>query len=404
MLRAFLATLVLFLLVSLPAFAQQGTQVLPSMSDARVTSTPQRARAVLDLSGRAGFSTFSLADPDRIVIDVSVAGLGFDAPQPLAGSGIVSGYTVEMAGEGRARVTIMLNEPAQVQQAYVLDRLNTQPARLVVDLIGDTPQHFAKVAEVGAKMMAATTPPALDAPSTPPGASNIPATSRPLVVIDPGHGGADSGALSDSGTEEKDVVLAFALKLQEVLARANRVDVALTRYDDEYLSLNQRVDLARKNKANLFISIHADTFHDASIRGASVYTRDEKATDILDKVLADNENKSDLIAGLAPPNESPEVVSILVDLMRRQTRKDSFLAAQSIITNLDPSVRLRRIPQRQADFFVLQAPDVPSVLVELGFLSNRDDVHNLVSDQWRDRVAEALARGIVSYFDGLAQK
>jgi N-acetylmuramoyl-L-alanine amidase len=230
----------------------------------------------------------------------------------------------------------------------------------------------------------------------------VPIASRPLVVIDPGHGGIDSGAETANGIKEKDIVLAFALRLQELLVASGRFDVALTREGDTFLRLEERVALARTNKADLFISIHADSFQQPEIRGASVYTRDENATDVLDKVLADKENKTDVIAGFAMPQMAPEVVDILLDLMRREMRHQSYAAAQAIVHQLEPSVQLRRFPVRQADFFVLQAPDVPSVLVELGFLSNADDMANLLRGEWQDRTADALARGISSYFDGLA--
>lgn len=407
MLRAALILVASLLFASFAAVAHAQTTTespLPKMVDARMTTTPQRARLVLDLSHQTNFATFVLANPDRIVVEADVASMAFDQPEAMAGSGLVSGYKVEMVAAHRARITISLDKPAQVQQAYVLDALNNQPARLVVDLIDDTPEHFAKLAKVGARALDRAAGEPLGENSTPPGASNVSNTARPLVIIDPGHGGVDGGAEAPDGTREKSVVLAFALKLQHYLQKGGRVDVALTRNDDEYLSLSQRVELARKNHADLLISIHADTFRDKSIRGASVYTRDQNATDALDKVLADKENKSSLLAGLAPADSAPAVVNILVDLMQRQTRRLSFLAAKSIIDNLDPSVRLRRIPQRKADFFVLDAPEVPSVLVELGFLSNGDDVKNLQSPKWRERVAAALARGIVSYFDGIAQR
>jgi N-acetylmuramoyl-L-alanine amidase len=221
------------------------------------------------------------------------------------------------------------------------------------------------------------------------------------VVLDPGHGGIDSGAETAKGIKEKDIVLAFTLRLQELLVDSGRFDVALTRDDDTFLRLEERVALARANKADIFISIHADSFQQPQIRGASVYTRDENATDVLDKVLADNENKTDVIAGFSMPQMAPQVVDILLDLMRREMRHHSFSLAQSIVHQLEPSVELRRFPVRQADFFVLQAPDVPSVLVELGFLSNADDMANLMQGDWQDRTAEALARGISTYFDSL---
>lgn len=386
--------------------------VLPVVLDARVTSTAERARLILDLSAKTEFAIATLDEPNRIAIDVRAGGMDFAVPPDVAGTGVVAAYTVEMAEGGRARALLALSQPAQVQQAYLLEAVADQPARLVVDVILDTPENFAARAaadRAASLALRGTVPPVTASIAAPETA--VPATTgagndgvtRPLVVIDPGHGGIDNGASAGNGVHEKDIVLAFALDLQNVLSATGKFDVALTREDDTYLTLNERVAIARQNKADLFISLHADSFQQPDIRGASIYTRDERATDILDKVLADNENKTDVIAGFAVPEMQPAVVDILVDLMRRQMRRESFLAAQAIVKELEPSVSLRRFPVRQADFFVLQAPDVPSILVELGFLSNAADIANLQKSDWRDRVVEALSRGISAYFDTLQQ-
>jgi N-acetylmuramoyl-L-alanine amidase len=380
--------------------AQTPAPELPSVIDVRVSTTPQRARLILDLSGKTEFAIVSLTGPDRIAVDVRASKLDVAQPPPVAGSGIVASYTTEMAEEGRARTYLVLAKPALVQQAYVLEAIADQPARLVVDLILDTPEGFAQRAAADLAAAVAKDPTLADT-STAPGDSNLPGLTRPLVVIDPGHGGVDNGASASDGVHEKDIVLAYALQLQDLLVASGRFDVALTREDDSFMRLEERVALARENKADLFISIHADSFQQPDIRGASVYTRDENATDILDKVLAENENKVDIIAGFAVPEMPEEVVNILVDLMRRETRKQAYVAAQAVIGQLEPSVQLRRFPVRQADFFVLQAPEVPSILVELGFLSNPTDIANLQLDDWRSRVVEALARGIAAYFDGM---
>ena len=372
---------------------------LPNVMDVRVSATPERARLVIDLAGKTEFALVSLSEPDRLAIDVRAA--TFSVPEPSgkpAGEGIIAEFLVEQVAPDRVRTTLTLSAPAQVQQAYVLDPFEGQPARLVVDVIPATPEEFA--ANVAKDLAASGSGPPPASP-TPAGGSELPIATRPLVVIDPGHGGIDSGAETADGIKEKDIVLAFALRLQELLVASGRFDVALTREDDTFLRLEERVALARTNKADLFISVHADSFQQAEIRGASVYTRDENATDVLDKVLADNENKTDVIAGFAMPQMAPEVVDILLDLMRREMRHQSFMAAQAIVHQLQPSVELRRFPVRQADFFVLQAPDVPSVLLELGFLSNADDMANLLQGEWQDRTADALARGVSAYFDGL---
>ncbi|KKB10342.1 hypothetical protein VE26_07125 [Devosia chinhatensis] len=375
---------------------------LPNVIDARITATPERARLVIDLAARTEFSFVSLDDPARLAIDVRAGTFSVQETEGVpAGEGVVSGYVIEQAAPDRVRTTLTLSGPAQVQQAYVLDPFEGQPARLVVDIIPATAEEFAANVERDRVASASAAPSGV---STPAGGSELPIGTRPLVVIDPGHGGIDSGAETPEGIREKDIVLAFSLRLQELLVESGRFDVALTRETDTYLRLEERVALARTNRADLLISIHADSFQQPEIRGASVYTRDENATDVLDKVLAETENKSDVIAGFSMPLMTAEVVDILLDLMRREMRVQSFMAAQSIVHQLEPSVELRRFPVRQADFFVLQAPDVPSVLVELGFLSNASDAANLMQSDWRDRTAEAIARGISTYFDTLQEE
>jgi N-acetylmuramoyl-L-alanine amidase len=418
--RVALFAITILLGLTAAGLAAAPAPALPQLVNARLSLTEGRARLILDLTGPAEFAIVSLDAPNRIAIDVKASSVNLSAPPSTSGTGMISTYSVDMAAAERARTMLTLTEPAQVQQAYVLHPFADQPARLVVDLIPATPQEFAaKVAADFAASPTNTAAPLTDV-STAPGASDlplkpaydnsmasitpgqpVPEKTRPLVVIDPGHGGIDSGASAPNGMMEKNIVLAFALKLQALLVKSGRFDVALTRTDDTYLTLEERVNLARQNKADLFISLHADTFQQADIHGTSIYTRDEQATDVLDKVLAANENKSDIVAGYVPPKSNPQVVDMLVDLMRRQMRRQSYLAAESIVRELQPSVALRRFPVRQADFFVLQAPDVPSCLIELGFLSNADDIGHLVKPEWQDRVAEALARGIGSYFNSL---
>ena len=393
--------LLLGLAVAVAAQESATQQPLPNVIDARITATPERARLVIDLAAKTEFAFVSLDGPDRLAVDVRAGTFSVPEAEGVpAGEGVVSSYVIEQASADRVRTTLMLSAPAQVQQAYVLDPFEGQPARLVVDIIPATAEEFAANVERDRAASANIA----SSVGTPAGGSELPIAMKPLVVIDPGHGGIDSGAEAAGGVKEKDIVLAFSLRLQELLVESGRFDVALTRETDTYLRLEERVALARANKADIFISIHADSFQQPEIRGASVYTRDENATDVLDKVLADTENRSDVIAGFAMPQMAPEVVDILLDLMRREMRVQSYRAAQAIVHQLEPSVALRRFPVRQADFFVLQAPDVPSVLVELGFLSNASDIANLMQSDWRDRTAEAIARGISTYFDSLQEE
>ena len=440
-------------LALLPTGGALAQAALPQVLAARVSTTPERGRLVLDLSTTTQFAVATLDNPERIAIDVRASAVAIDTPSPLAGTGIVASFSTSMADDGRARTELTLNQPATVQQAYLLDPIGDQPARLVVDLITTTETDFKAraAADMAAAMTRGDLPTPAEPASEPSTASNSessasssassasstepvpsdaeiaapasssaevpvstaelrpsqtvppPATplaggSRPLIVIDPGHGGVDNGASAPSGVHEKDITLAFALQLRDLLVQSGQFDVAMTRDDDTYLTLNERVNLARENKADLFISLHADTFQQADIRGASIYTRDEQATDILDKVLADGENRADIVSNYVKPDVKPAVVGVLVDLMRREVRQQAYVAAQDIVKAMQPSVALRRFPVRQADFFVLQAPDIPSMLIELGFMSNNADIANLENIDWRNKVVSAIAGGVEDYF------
>ncbi len=380
---------------------------LPTILDVRVSSTKQRARIIIDLSAKTLFALTSFADPMRLAIDVKTSAITDDKPIVLNDKGLISRVNFQKASTNRIRSWIILNSPAQVQQAYILDSFENQPARLVIDIIPATKEKFMQNVEADLQYFTAQKQnnmqqknlSELGENSNPAGSLNTKLSERPLIIIDPGHGGIDSGARSKNKIMEKDIVLNFAKLLQQTLIKTGNYEVALTRNDDSFLSLQERVNLARINKADIFISIHADSFTQSEIGGLSIYTIDGEATNILDKILAEKENKVDLIAGLAPPNIDKYAASILVDLMRRQMRKRSFILASHIVDQLKPTVKLRRFPIRKADFFVLHSPDIPSILVELGFLSNMLDVEKLTTHEWAERVANSIARGIAVYFD-----
>jgi N-acetylmuramoyl-L-alanine amidase len=229
----------------------------------------------------------------------------------------------------------------------------------------------------------------------------IPAVNaKPVVVIDPGHGGVDPGTRSIDGITEKDVVLSFAKALKERLAAKGQYEVVLTREDDRFLALRERVEFAQKRNAKLFVSIHADYFpkQTAEARGATVYTLSEQASDDEAKELAAKENFSDAIAGVALPSDSDEIVAnILIDLAQRETQNRSLIFAKSIVGEMGRA-NLHTKALKSAGFRVLKAPDVPSVLLELGFLSNPDDEKRLTSDSWRASMADKVASAIDGYF------
>jgi N-acetylmuramoyl-L-alanine amidase len=219
------------------------------------------------------------------------------------------------------------------------------------------------------------------------------------VVIDPGHGGVDPGAVGARGTMEKDIVLAMSRELQVVLERTGRYHVVLTRGDDSFMRLRERMAVARHAEADLFVSLHADAHKDLSLRGASVYTLSEQASDAEAEALAAKENKADLIAGVDLSEEAPEVTGILIDLAQRETMDLSSVFAQRLVIELGRATGLQRNTHRYAGFAVLKAPDVPSVLVELGYLSNPSEEDRLRTKRHRESLARAMERAIRRYFE-----
>jgi N-acetylmuramoyl-L-alanine amidase len=220
---------------------------------------------------------------------------------------------------------------------------------------------------------------------------------RFVVVVDAGHGGIDGGAEGRNGTIEKTITLAFALELRNKLAKTGKYDVYLTRDTDEFLRLDERVRIARQHEADLFISVHADTINRKGIRGATVYTVSDKASDAEAEATADRENLSDTLAGIEMNEENHEVADILVDLIRRETHTFSVRFARSLVGELSPVIELINNPHRSAGFKVLRAPDVPSVLVELGYLSNAKDEEQLCDPDWRDKAADRIASAIALF-------
>jgi N-acetylmuramoyl-L-alanine amidase len=218
------------------------------------------------------------------------------------------------------------------------------------------------------------------------------------VVIDPGHGGIDPGAIGVRKTKEKDVVLAFGLTLRKILESSGGIDVIMTREDDRFLTLKERVKIARDAEADLFIAIHADTVRGEEARGATIYTLSEKASDAEAEALAHKENRADIIAGVHLEAESEEVTDILIDLVQRESKTHSLMFAKKAVAEMREVTDFTGKPMRSAGFMVLKAPDVPSVLVELGYLSSRDDERLLTSASWRKGVAQAMAKAIEKYF------
>ncbi|MGA8691136.1 MAG: N-acetylmuramoyl-L-alanine amidase [Methyloceanibacter sp.] len=363
-------------------------------NDARLAGDRARTRFIADLSKKVEVSVFALGDPYRVIVDLPE--VSFQMPPGLGTErrGLVTGYRFGLFAPGKSRIVIDVSGPFLVDKAFVLEPRPDQPARLVVDLVPtDRATFLAKLRE-GAKSHASeASAPQADPPAKPPNA-------KPVVVLDPGHGGVDPGTSSASGTTEKDVVLAFAKTLKQRLEAKGQYDVYLTRDDDTFLALRERVEFAQEKGANLFVSIHADYFpkQTADATGATVYTLSEQASDDEAKELAAKENFSDAIAGVDLPRDSDEVVAnILIDLAQRETQNRSLIFARSIVGGMS-AADLHTKSLKSAGFRVLKAPDVPSVLLELGFLSNPDDEKRLTSDTWRGTMADKVAAAIDGYF------
>jgi len=227
-----------------------------------------------------------------------------------------------------------------------------------------------------------------------------PADSRPVIVLDPGHGGIDNGTVASSGENEKDLVLAFAKSLRERIEKSGKYRVVMTRDDDTFIPLAERVKFARNQAAALFVSIHADALPKAEgdAQGATIYTLSDRASDIEAEKLAESENKADAIAGVDLTEEPAEVADILIDLTQRETRAFSSRFAKTLMHEMKTVARMHKHPLKSAGFRVLKAHDIPSVLVELGYVSNKDDLHNLVSANWREKTAGSVTAAIDEFF------
>jgi N-acetylmuramoyl-L-alanine amidase len=389
----------------------------PIVSDARLAGDSRQTRFVLDLNKPVQFRAFVLGDPYRVVVDLPQVSFHLPTGAGTAGRGLVRAFRYGLVMPGGSRIVFDLTGPVRIANASVLDSANGQPPRLVLELEEVDPTSFARSLdadnagpEIKPKTpgvtVTATTPsgvPTIQPPATtlPPGAAppNQPPDSRPVVIIDPGHGGVDNGTQSGGEIPEKNVVLDFGLSLRDKLERTGKYRVVMTRSDDTFIPLDDRVRIARNQSAALFISIHADALprSEGDAQGATIYTLSDKASDVEAERLAETENRADAIGGVNLTDEPTDVADILIDLVRRETRTFSNRFARLLMNDMRPSVRLHKQPLKSAGFRVLKAPDVPSVLVELGYTSNKGDMGNLTSENWRVHTAEAMARAVDAF-------
>lgn len=390
---------ILFAAAALPvlgrAFAESGpaqSGSYPIATDVRLAGDLAETRLVLDLNRKIDLHAFTLADPYRVVVDIPEVVFRLPPKAGASGRGLIKAFRFGLMMEGGSRIVIDLAKPARVQKAFVMDAEAGDPARLVLDLVATDRASFLRQIALDEKQLTQRTP-------TPPQPQANNGDPRPLVVLDPGHGGIDTGTRAPSGQAEKDIVLDFAKRLRERIESAGKYRVLMTRTDDSYVPLGDRVEIARKANASLFVSIHADSLPhgEGDAQGATVYTLSNKASDAEAAQVAEKENRADVIAGVDLKGEPDDVAGILIDLAQRETKAFSMQFAHKLVADLKGVARLHKEPLKSAGFRVLRAPDVPSVLVELGYVSNRDDLRLLMSDSWRDRTADSIAKAIDAY-------
>jgi N-acetylmuramoyl-L-alanine amidase len=373
--------------------AASATEDFPVASDVRLGGDDTQTRLIVDLNRKIEVRTFTLANPYRIVMDMPQVTFQFPPKAGEAGRGLIKAFRFGLVMQGGSRVVIDLARPAQVDMAFVLDPIHDQPARLVLHLTATDRESFMRsfALETGAPQRSKPEAPA---------ETKTNGDSRPLIVIDPGHGGIDNGTRAASGEMEKTIVLEFSLLLRDKLEKTGKYRVLMTRADDTFVALGDRVHFARTRQAALFISVHADALRrrEGDAQGATVYTLSERASDARAARLAEAENKADVIAGLDLSAEEKDVAGILFDLARRETKTFSVQFAQDLIGALKNAARLHQHPLKSARFVVLKAPDVPSVLVELGYVSNKGDLKSLISAEWRERTADSMVQAVDAFF------
>ncbi len=366
--------------------AATNAESIPVAIDAQISGDTTAGRIQFTLSAPVTPRVTVLDKPDRLVIDLPE--VNFQVPPDVGRKprGLVKSVRWGLIGPGRSRIVVELAHPALPGRLLAEPVLGGAAATLTLELRKADRDAYTRATTVAA-------PAAVADPVQPSRGDR-----RPLVVLDPGHGGIDTGAIGLSRILEKDVVFAFAKALKDKLERTGQVRVLLTRDGDSFVALNDRVRLARSANASLFVSIHADTLTvSPEVRGLTVYTNSDRASDAEAARLAESENRADSLAGVESTEDGEEIAGILSDLTRRETRTYSHLFARSLVGQITAASRLNKNPHRSAGFRVLRAPDVPSVLVELGYLSSKSDVELLTAADWRDRTTDSITTAITGF-------
>ena len=366
----------------------------PVATDVRLGGDAEQTRFVVDLSRRVGINAFILADPYRVVIDLPQVAFQFPRKAGQQGRGLIKAFRYGLVMLGGSRIVIDLKGPARIEKAFSLEAAQGQPARLVLDLVATDRESFMRTLALDGRVARPDSVRRVEKVVRSDG------DTRPVIVIDPGHGGIDEGTHAANGVTEKAIVLEFSKRLRDRLEKTGKYRILMTRSDDQYVTLADRVRFARTNKAALFISVHADALprSEGDARGASIYTLSDTASDAEAARLADKENRADVIAGVDLSSEPNDVADILIDLAQRETKAFSMQFARTLSGELKSVARLHKKPLKSAGFRVLKSPDVPSVLLELGYVSNRSDLKQITSDAWQTRTSEAVVEAVRNYF------
>lgn len=374
------------------------------VSDVRIGAHPDKTRLVVELSEKVPYRIFTLPNPYRMVIDLPQVEWNIGAKTSSRSSGVISSYRFGLFQKGNSRLVVDMKSPAQVLRHVLLPPSGKNKNRLVIDLKSVSPVLFQRSERrfvsrdwVDPKPQATIVRPAVLPPKKP--GKNGYQSHKRVVVIDPGHGGPDPGAIGKSGLREKLVTLRIAHAVKRVLEKSGRYRVFLTRNEDVYVPLRKRFELAEGARAELFLSLHADSNRDRRLRGVSIYTLSERASDKEAAALAAKENRSDAIAGIDLSNQSDAVASFLIELRQRQTMNESAIFSEILIKEVAKTSRLLRNTHRFAGFAVLKSPDVPSILMELGYLSNRQDERLLRKREHYIKIAKSILRAADKYFE-----
>jgi N-acetylmuramoyl-L-alanine amidase len=376
--------------------AAAASPAAPVMMAVRMVGDAKRTRFVADLSANVEVAVFSLPDPYRIIVDLPAVTFQLPDGTGESGRGLITAFRYGQISPGKSRIVIDAGGPVAVDKSFIVPPSGNQPARLVIDVVPTSRKAFLDAAEAYRQKeglaASAQHDRELIVPDKPPG-------GKLTIVLDPGHGGIDNGTHGSTGVHEKAITLAFARILGDKLLATGRYDVFYTRTDDSFVALNDRVNFARAHHADLFLSIHANSFPVKSVRGTTIYTVSDQPSDKMVADVADMENQSDALAGIdVDKKDMGEVKDILLDLTRRETRNFGVVFARNLVEELKGTTRMFKVPHQQAAFIVLEAPDIPSAMIELGFVTNKDDEKLLLSDAWRQKAADSVVEAVATYF------